>query len=139
MKPLRLAFRVDVPLDFLLQRLHQPGDCHDHRDAFGLDGPHQFGGIQGVLKKDRPRQQLRQKDPQELPKHMAQRQEIQKPQRMEKPFILQVGRDLPFQRFQVGQNVAVRYDYAARFGGCTGGEHDLDDIVARYFEGDRPV
>ena len=45
--------------------------------------------------------------------------------------VLEVLADLAFQRLEVGENVSVRDDDAARLGRGAGGEDNLHDVVAR--------
>ena len=90
-----------------------------------------LGRIQRVLKDDGRRQQLRQKDAEELSEDVAERQQVEKAQRMKDALVLQILADLALQRLQVGQDVAVRDDDAARLGRRAGGEDDLHDVVAR--------
>ena len=47
---------------------------------------------------------------------MAQRKQIEKAQRMNEPFILQISRDLFFEWLEIGEYVAVRDGHAPRLG-----------------------
>src|ERR1017187_6464733 len=129
MEPVCLSRRFHVSLQLFLQRLHQTGNSDHHRYSFLLDGVNDFAGIQRVLEEHCCRQHLRQKDSQELSEHVTQGQQVQKPQRMKDAFILQVLANLPLQRFQVGENVAMSDDHASRLGGGSGSEYDLHDVI----------
>ena len=75
-------------------------------------------------------QQLRQEDAEKLSEDVAERQQVQKAQRMEDALVAKVLADLALQRLEVGQDVAVRDDDAARLGRGARGEDDLHDVVA---------
>ena len=86
--------------------------------------------IQGVLEEHRGRQQLRQEDAEEFAEYMAERQEVQEAQGMKDALVAQILADLALQRLQVGQDVAVRNDHAARLRRGARGEDNLDDVIA---------
>ncbi len=94
-----------------------------------MDRVDDFGGLQFVLKNNRSSQQWRQEHTQELAKHMAQRQQIQKPQRMHPALVLQIALHLALQRRDVCQNIAVRDDHALGIGGRPRGKHNLQDVI----------
>ena len=50
---------------------------------------------------------------------------------MKDALVAEIRSDLALQRFEVGENVPVGDDHAARLGGRARGEDDLDDVVAR--------
>ena len=116
MEPCGLARRFHVSLQLVFQRLHQAGNSHHHRNPLVLDGAHHLARIQRVLEQHGRCQQLRQEDTQELSEDMAERQQIEKAQRMKDALVLQILADLALQRLQVGEDVAVSDDHAARLG-----------------------
>src|ERR1035437_1068825 len=90
-----------------------------------------FRRVERVLKDHGGCQQLRQEDSEELPKDVAERQQIQETQRMKNALVAEVFPDLALQRLEVGQDVAMRNDHTARLGSRTGREDDLYDVVSR--------
>ena len=130
LKPLRFSRDFQVALDLVFQRFHQTGHSDDDRDALPLDDLQDFGRVERVLENDGRGQQLRQEDAEDLAEDVAEWQKIQKAKRVKDALVAQVFADFVFERRQVGENVAVRNDDAARFGSCARGENDLHDVVA---------
>jgi hypothetical protein len=61
---------------------------------------------------------------------VAERQQIQESQRLERPRVLPVLHHLAFDRDDVREHVAMAMTTPFGVGGCAGGEDDLDDVVA---------
>ena len=66
-----------------------------------------------------------------LAEHVAERQQVDEAQRMERPRVPPVLHHLALDRDDVRQDVAVADDDALRLGRGAGREDDLDDVVAR--------
>ena len=64
-------------------------------------------------------QQLRQQDTEKLSEDVAQRQQIQKTERMEDALVLQVLANLALQRLKIGEDVPMGDDDATRLGRCS--------------------
>ena len=106
--------RRKISLDLIAQRLDQPRHGNQQRDALFPNRPRYFCRVQRVEKDRRPAQNLRQKNPEQLSEYMAQRQKIEKSQRMNESFVSPVLRDLLLDRRQICQQVPVRQHDAAR-------------------------
>ena len=74
-------------------------------------------------------QKLRDEDAHKLSKDVAQRDEIQKANRMKESLPLNVLCDLSFERQQVGEQITMREQHAFRCRGRAGGENDFDECA----------
>src|SRR5271154_5050163 len=64
---------------------------------------------------------------------MAQGEQIEKSQGMENALVAQVLLDFMFDRFNIGKDVGMGNHHAARLGGGSRGEDNLQRVVARKF------
>src|SRR5207302_4705619 len=124
-----LSLVLDVAFQLLLQRVQDSGHAHQYRHPFAPDSTDYFGGLELFLENYRPAQKWRQQYSQELPKDVAQRQQVKKPYGMDQSLVFQIGPDLALQWGDIGEHVAMCDDDAFGFGSRTGGEDDLKDIV----------
>ena len=99
--PVFLYVRAQIIAQLVLQRLHHPGNRHQHGNAFALDGRNDVGGLKAVLKMHRAAEQRRNKHPHELSKDMAQRQQLKKTDGMKQPL-----------RFSILGKLALDWVYA---------------------------
>ncbi len=129
-KVLDLATILQIAFNPLFQRLQNSRHTHQHRHALPPDRIHNLRRLHLFLKDHGPAQQRRQKHPQELPKYMAQRQQIQKPHRMHPPLILQIPLHLVLQRSNVSQHIPMRNHHTLGFSGSPRSKHNLQHIFA---------
>ena len=100
-----------------------------------LDLPDDVVRVVAAREDDVPRQHRRHERRHRLAEHVAERQQVQEADRLERPRVLPVLRDLALDRDDVREDVAVRDDDALRLGGRAGREDDLGDVVARDGDG----
>ena len=89
-----------------------------------------FGGVERIEKHGCAAENLGQENSEKLAEYVAERKEVEKAQRMKEAFPAAVTIDFFFEGFEVGEQVAVGEDDAARFGRGAGGEDDFDWIGA---------
>jgi hypothetical protein len=77
------------------------------------------------------RQHRRNKRRHGLPEHVAERQQVEKTDGRERPLVAKIFLHFAFHRNDVGENIAVRNDYALGLGGGAGGENDLGGLISR--------
>jgi hypothetical protein len=118
-----------VPLDVLAQGFEHARDRDDDRDALATDDLDDLRRVERVLEVDLAAEELRDEDSHELPEHVAERYEVQKPYRVHQPLPLDVTTYLRFERREVGEEVPVREEDAARLGRRPRREDDLRQVV----------
>ena len=123
--------RCRVAFNVFLQRFDQPRHGYQHRNAFIVNGSHDFRWIQAVGKHRSRSENLRQKNPEHLAEHVAERKQIQKAQRMEDAFVAAVFVDFPLDGLKVREDVAMGQHDAARFSSGARREDDLNGIASR--------
>ena len=114
-------------LDVLAQHVEHLRHADEHRDAPRLDLTEDLGRAVAVREDDRAVEHRRHERRHRLPEHVAERQQVQEPDRMERPLVLPVLRDLALDRDDVREDVAVRDRHALRIGRRAGGEDDLGE------------
>ena len=119
----------------LLQHVEDLRHAHDHRDAPRLDDAHDVVRVEAAHEHDRAVHHRRDVGRHRLPEHVAERQQIEKAQRQERPRVFLVLEHLALDRHDVRQHVAMADDHALGFGGGAGREDDLRDVVARDRDG----
>ena len=92
-------------------------------------------GLKLRVKMTVPRHHRRDVGGHRLAEHVAERQQVQEPQRVERPRVFAVLQNLALDRDDVREDVAVADDHAFRLRGRARREDDLGDVVAR--DGDR--
>ncbi len=86
-----LAFGFEVALEFVAQRFDQPRHRDEHGDSLASNRGRHIGGPQRI-EEDRSRaQNLRNENSEHLAEDVAQRQQIQKFQRMKKSLVFAVA------------------------------------------------
>ena len=119
-------------------------DGDEYRNPAAL---HLVGDVAGVVaahEDHRTGQHRRNERGHGLPEHVAERQQVQEPERAERFRVLAVLQHLAFDRDDVRKDVPVRDHHALRLGRGARREDDLGDIVAsdghrRRQAGGRPV
>src|SRR4029077_15509869 len=76
-----------ITLDLVLQRFNQARHADEHRHAFVVNRTYDLRRIERVQRHRRAAENLRQENSQKLAEHMAERQQIQKSQRMKEALI----------------------------------------------------
>ena len=109
--------------------------AHQHRDPAPLDQPQDVVRVQAAGEDDGAVDHRRHVRGHRLPEHVAERQQVDEPQRQERPGVLPVLRHLALDRHDVGEHVAMADDDALGIGRRARGEDDLDDVVARDLHG----
>src|ERR1019366_3805836 len=127
---LPLSAVLQIAFDLLLQRLQHTGHTYQNRYALSPDRMDHFRRLQLFLKNYRRAQQRRQKHSQKLPKHMAQRQEVQKPQRMHEPLILHAPPHLALQRRNVREDIPMGDQHSLGFRRRARREDNLQRVIA---------
>ena len=89
-----------------------------------------FAGIQRVQEHRCGAKNLREENSEKLAEDVAQRQEIEKAQRMKDAFVAAVAREFFFDRSKIREKIAVREDDAARLRRGAGREDDFDWVGA---------
>jgi len=102
-----------------------------HRDPLSADGLHQPGRHQSALKVQFRPVNGRDPQPHGLAKHVAQRQRVQNPQRVDQTHIAQIRLRRVFDRPYAGQHVAVCDHNALGIARGAGGEQDLQRRLRR--------
>ena len=126
---LHLLSMLQIAFDLLLQGLQHPRHTNQHGNALAVDGVHDFRRLEFLLKNNGAAQQRRQVHAQELPEHMAERQQIQEPDGVHQALILQIALHPALQGSDIRQHVAVADDDSAWLRGRTRGEDDLQSIL----------
>ena len=124
-----------VPQHVLAQHVEDLRHRHQDRHAPALDLRDDVDRVVAAHEHDNAGQHRRHERGHGDAEHVAEGQQVEKPQRKERPPPLAVFRDLPFDWHRVGEDVAVGDDHAFRFGGRARGEDDLCHVVAP--DGDR--
>ena len=104
-------------------------DGDERGGAFALHGAQDFGGICRRLEDDSGAEQRRNEDRYELSKDVAEWNERDETERVKPALVFAIRIDAAFKRLEIGEEVAVREDDAARLGGGAGGEENLCDVV----------
>ena len=125
-KALTGAGIFQIAFDLLLQRLDHARDGYQHRDALPANRPHDFGGVECVFENDGAAQQRGKKNSEELAEDVAQRQQVQKPNWMHEPLVLQIFSDFGFDRDEVADHVGVGEHDSLGLGRGAGGEDDFE-------------
>jgi len=86
-----------------------------------------FGRIERVLKEYGRAKQRRYPDSHELAEDMAERNQIEKPERVDEPFPFEIGLYGGLERLEIRKDISVRDDDALWLGRRPGGENDLRD------------
>src|SRR5487761_52142 len=107
---------LDVTLNFVAQRFHDAGHCHQNRNSVTADSLENFRGIQSVQKMHGSAQKRGNENAHELAEDMAQRHKVQKADGMKKPFVLLIFLNLRFEGSEVGLNVHKGEHHSTRFG-----------------------
>ena len=102
----------EIALDLFLQRLQHARHRDQNRNPLASNGADDLAWFQAVLKNYRPAHELRKKNPQKLPEDVAQRQQVQKANRVDEAFVLEILLNLRLQRCHVRENIAMRDDNA---------------------------
>ena len=108
-KCFELSLRIEIALDLALQRFENARHRNQNRDALAPYRRNDFRRIERILKMNAAPKQRRDPYAHELPENVARRNEVQKTERVNKSFPLEVGLYARFKRFEVGENVSVRY------------------------------
>src|SRR6185437_6639392 len=119
----------EIAFDLFFERLQHTRHCDQHRDSFAADAADDVAGLERLLKENCSAQERRHVHAEELPKHMAKRKQVEKAERMNETFILEIRPDLCLQRCDVAENVAVSNYYAFGFGGSARGKNNLQRVV----------
>ena len=119
------------PLEVVAEHLEDLRDADQHGDPPGSNLRDDLLRREAAGEDDRPRQHRRHERRHRLSEHVAQRQEIEEANRLERPRVSSVLRELVLDRDDVRQDVAMGQDDALRFGGRTRREDDLGDVVGR--------
>ena len=117
--------------DVLAQDVQDLRHRHEHRHAALLDLRDDVGRVEAAHEDDRAGQHRRDEGGHRLAEHVAERQQVQEPQREERPAVAPVLQHLALDRDDVGQHVAVGDDDALGLGRRARREDDLGDVVAR--------
>ena len=120
----------EIALDLILERFDEARHGDEDGHALVVNRADYFGGVERVEKHGCAAQNLREENSEKLAKYVAERKEVEKAQRVKEAFPTAVTIDFFFEGFEVGEQVAVGEDDAARFGGGAGGEDDFDGIGA---------
>ena len=126
--------------DVLAQHVEDLRHADQHRHAARLDQADDVVRVEAAREDDRAAHHRRHVGRHRLAEHVAERQQVDEAQRMERPRVAAVLHHLALDRDDVGHHVAMADDDALRLGRRARGEDDLDDVVAR--DGDvrhRPV
>src|SRR5580658_8159966 len=125
-----LAFGFEGALEFVAQRFDQPRHGDEHGDSLASNRGRHIGGPERIEEDRRRAQNLRNENAEHLSENMAERQQIQKFQRMKKSLILAVARDLPLDRLEIREHVPMREHHAARLGCGPRSENNLERVAA---------
>ena len=130
LKFFEFATGCEVALDLILERFDEARNGDEHGYALVVNRADYFGGVECIEKHGCAAQNLGEENSEKLAEYVAERKEVEKSQRMKEAFPAAVTIDFFFEGFEVGEQVAVGEDDAARFGGGAGGEDDFDWIGA---------
>ena len=86
---------------------------------------HDLGGIESVLENDSCAEQRRKKNSEELTEDVAERQQVEKAQRMKEAFVLEILRNLGGDGSEIAGHVGVGENDSLGLGGGAGGEDDF--------------
>jgi len=117
-------------LEVCAEGIKHAGNGDEGGGAFALNGTSDFSGVGGVFEDDGGAEQWWNEEGHELAEDMAQRNKRDEAKRMEPFFVLAIGIDAALERLEIGEEISVGEDDAARFGCGAGGEEDLRDVVA---------
>ena len=126
-----LAGGFEAALDFTLERFQQSRDGDQYGYPFASDRFQQIAGIESFKKDGGSAEQRRDENRKQLAENMAQREEIEKSQRMENTLVAQVLLHFMFDRFDIGKNVGMGDHHTAGLGGGSRREDNLQRVVAR--------
>ena len=115
----RLGYRAE---DILAQHIENLGDADQDRDPPRVDLPDDLMRVVAAHEDDNTRQHRRDECRHRLSEHMAEREKVQKANRLERLGVFLVLLHLALDRHDVGENVPVLDDYAFRFRRRAGGE-----------------
>jgi hypothetical protein len=102
----------------LAQDVEDLRHADEHRNPAALDLRHDLGRVVAAHENHDPGQHRRDECRHRLPEHVAQRQEVQKAEREERPAPLPILQDLAFDRHDIGEDVPVSDDHALRLRRC---------------------
>ena len=128
-----------VPLDLVPQQLQDAGNGGQHRDPFPPNGRDDLRGIEGIEKESLAAQQWRHENAHHLAEDVAEGQQAQEADGMNRSCPLDIFPDLGFEGSQIGQQVPV--GEANPLGRRRGprGKHDLGQVVASDLAGVTPI
>src|SRR5439155_10653003 len=117
-QPLRFSRPFEFPLDSRMKKIKYARNTDERSGAFLLDGANDSGGIVGWFENDRRSQKWRNEERHELAEHMAQRNKVDKAQRVKPALVFAIRIDAALQRLKVRQKIAVGEHHPARLGRC---------------------
>src|ERR1700739_2200278 len=88
-----LALRGEVALDLVTQRFDEPGNGNENRNALAAYRLNNFGGIQCIEEHRCAAKKLGDKNAEQLPEDVAERQKVHDAQRMDPSFVAAVTSD----------------------------------------------
>ena len=128
-----------VPLDLVPQQFQDAGNGRQHRDSIPANGRDDLRGIEGVEKEGLATQQGRHENAHHLAEDMAEGQQAQEADGMDRSRPLGILADLVFEGSQIGQQVPVGEANPLGLRRGPRGKHDLGQVVAGDLAGVTPV
>ena len=113
------------------QHLQYPGHADHDRHAPPADLTHDVGRVVAAHEDRYPRQQRRDEGGHGLAEHVAERQQVEEPQRGERAGVAAVPEHLVLDGDHVREDVAVRQPHPLGVGGGARREDDLGQLVGR--------
>ena len=117
--------------DLMPQQVQHLRHAHQHRDAPPVDQMQDVARTVARREEHVARNHRRDQRRHRLPKHVAQRQQIQESYGLERPHVFPVFRDAFVDGLQVRQNIAMRDGDAFGVARCSGSEQNFGEVVNR--------
>src|SRR6185369_5587867 len=119
-------------LRFMFEVLENLRHADQHRDSILVNEVDDLARMNFSCESSRAFQKQRHEDSKRLAEHVTERKQIENANRLKWSSPLFVLRDLFLKRPEIRADVSMSMNNAFRFSSCSGGVHDLYDVIWTY-------
>ena len=124
-----LARGLGVALDLVPEGFEHAGDGDERGNALARNGAQNLGGVERIEEDHRRAEERRNEQAHELPKHVAQRQEVKKTERVEGALGPRILSNFALQWPEVREDILMGEHHAPRLRRGARSKNDFDEIA----------